>query len=239
MRRVAVYAGTRNVYPMMETAAKSLLNTTRVDRVWFLIEDEAFQKPLPEVIRCMDVSGQTWFTPDGPNFHSYWTYMTLIRLALPEILADESRCLWLDCDTLCMKDIGPLFDLDMKGNAVAMAEEPSRSRRPFVYHNAGVCLMDLEKLRGERMADMIRMINTRKFSAPDQDVLNLRLQTEILTLDPTWNSGNEWTAMVPNPAIQHFAGDRKYTTRPAWREAEAMEWRDINASSERPGIPEY
>ena len=229
MRRVAVYAGTRNVYPMMETAAKSLLRTTRVDRVWFLIENKVFPSPLPDTVRCMDISDQRWFPQDGPNFCCSWTYMTLIRLALPEILPDESRCLWLDVDTLCTRDIGPLFDLDMRGCSVAMAEEPRRSKRPFVYHNAGVCLMDLEKLRGERMRDMIRMINTRKFSAPDQDVLNLRLQTEILSLDPTWNSGNEWTAMAPNPAIQHFAGDRKYTTRPAWREAEAMEWRVINA----------
>ena len=42
MRRVAVYAGTRNVYPMMVIAAKSLLSHTRIDRVWFVILN---QKP--------------------------------------------------------------------------------------------------------------------------------------------------------------------------------------------------
>ena len=42
MRRVAVYMGTRNYYDMMVIAAKSLLSHTRMDRVWFLIEDDEF-----------------------------------------------------------------------------------------------------------------------------------------------------------------------------------------------------
>ena len=35
MSKIVVYAGTRNVYGNMVTAAKSLLCHTRVDRVWF------------------------------------------------------------------------------------------------------------------------------------------------------------------------------------------------------------
>ena len=43
MDRVAVYMGTRNVYRQMAAACKSLLYHTRVDRVWFLIEDDALK----------------------------------------------------------------------------------------------------------------------------------------------------------------------------------------------------
>lgn len=51
MRKVVVYAGTRNVYHNMVVAAKSLLNHTQMDRVWFLIEDDEFPEELPDVIR--------------------------------------------------------------------------------------------------------------------------------------------------------------------------------------------
>ena len=61
MRRVAVYMGTRNYYPLMVSAAKSLLANTRMDRVWFLIEDDEFPEELPDVIRCKNISGQTLY----------------------------------------------------------------------------------------------------------------------------------------------------------------------------------
>ena len=71
--RTAVYAGTRNVYQNMTTAAKSLLSHTHVDRVWFLIEDDLFPEALPDVIRTKNVSGQTWFDPEGPNAKKRWS----------------------------------------------------------------------------------------------------------------------------------------------------------------------
>ena len=51
MRRVVVYSGTRNVYHNMTVAAKSLLRHTHIDRVWFLIEDDAFPEELPDLCR--------------------------------------------------------------------------------------------------------------------------------------------------------------------------------------------
>ena len=46
MRKVAVYAGTRNVYHNMAVAAKSLLCHTQMDRVWILIEDDEVPEEL-------------------------------------------------------------------------------------------------------------------------------------------------------------------------------------------------
>ena len=132
MRRVAVYAGTRNIYHNMTTAVKSLLQTTRMDRVYFLIEDEEFPEELPPVIQCISMRVQKWLPCDGPNYTNAWTYMTLIRLALPEILPDETRCVWLDVDTIALDDLGGLFDMDLQGKCLAMAEEPIRSRDPVV-----------------------------------------------------------------------------------------------------------
>ena len=223
MRRVAVYAATRNMYHQMTVAAKSLLINTKVDRVVFLTEDDDFDEYLPPVIERINVARQTWFDPQGPNYTSPWTYMTMMRLALAEILPDEERCLWLDVDTLVNRDIGPLFDMDLEGHSFAMAAEPARCVPPFVYHNAGVLLMDLKRLRGKKTKDMIRMVNEKKLGCVDQDVINLLFQQEILTIDPTWNS-NDFTTHVASARIYHFAGEQIYIRRPIWKEYESANW---------------
>lgn len=226
MRKIVVYAGTRNVYHNMTVAAKSLLNHTHVDRVWFLIEDDVFPEELPDVIRCRNMVNQEWFSAYGPNYNTRWSYMSMMRLALPDILPDESRVLWLDIDTIVEKDIAGLFDTDLGGCYVGAVEEPIRSKDPFVYFNAGVMLMDLDKLRDGMADKLIRMINTKPMRFPDQDVINILCQGEIKPLDPYYNS-NQWIVLMDDPAIVHFAADRRYTERELFQKYDQIEWRDI------------
>ena len=225
MRRVVVYSGTRNVYHNMTVAAKSLLRHTHIDRVWFLIEDDAFPEELPEVIRCRNMRYQTWF-PDGPNTRKRWSYMSLLRLALPEILPQEDVVLWLDIDTIVNEDIGPLFDTDIAGFYVAAVEEPMRSKRPFLYFNAGVMLMNLDELRCGKYRELIRYVNEHEMDFPDQDVVNLLCQTRIKPIDPYYNS-NIWIVDVEDPAITHYAAQRHYENNELWKKTDRMEWRVI------------
>lgn len=224
MRKVVVYAGTRNIYQNMVTAAKSLLYHNAVDRVYFLTEDDEFPEPLPSVIKCINVSNQAYFSPDGANYNSRWTYMTLMRLALPELLPDEHTVLWLDCDTVVVKDISELFFVDLKGKYFAAVEEPGRSQRPFVYHNSGVLLIDLDALRDGKYKQLIRLVNGHRMDFPDQDAINLACQQEIKLLSPVYNSC-PWTAELPDAKIIHFAADRNYAKRPFFTQFANIEWR--------------
>ena len=230
MRKVAVYAGTRNVYHNMAVAAKSLLCHTQMDRVWFLIEDDEFPEELPAVIKTKNMSGQQWF-PDGPNTRKRWSYMSMLRLALPEILPEEDRVLWLDIDTIVNTDITDLFGTELDGCYVAAVEEPIRSKDPFLYYNAGVMVMDLKKLR-DGMADLlIRYVNRVDLRFPDQDVINLLCQGRIKPISPYWNSNN-WIVEVSDPGITHFAADRNYERQALWQQYEQMEWRVQNAGKD-------
>lgn len=226
MRRVAVYMGTRNYYEMMVTAAKSLLRHTRMDRVWFLIEDDTFPEKLPDVIRTKNMSGQQWFPEDGPNYGTRWTYMCLLPLALPEIFPEESRVLRMDDDTIVEHDIGELFDIDMEDNYVAMVEEPIRSRHPFKYFNAGVTLMDLDKFRRTGIhKKMIDMANRKALSAIDQDAINVFCQGQILELDAKWNHCPGIIQETMHPFIRHFAGGTRSQGTRWFEEYSGMDWK--------------
>jgi len=228
MRRVAVYFATRNYYAMMAASAKSLLRHTRMDRVWFLIEDDAFPEELPDVIRTKNISNQTWFEKDGPNYSAGWTYTCLLPLAFPEIFPEEDRVLRLDDDVVIEKDIGPLLDMDMRGNVLAMVEEPVRSKFPFRYFNAGVALMDLKQLRETgRYRKMIDLANREQLTAMDQDALNVFCQGEILKLDPRWNDAGHITEHTDDPYITHYAGARKPYGESRFKKLGQSEWRVI------------
>ena len=55
MNKIVAYCGTRNIYPDMEVAAKSLLYNTPVDRIHFLIEDDSFPTKLPDIFTVQNV----------------------------------------------------------------------------------------------------------------------------------------------------------------------------------------
>ena len=114
MDKVAVYSGTKNVYPQMYTALKSLLINNDMDRVYLLIETDTFPYPTPDCVKLINVSNQIFFPEDGANATSRWTYMDMLRCCLGMILPPEEECvLWFDIDTIVDADISELFRLDM------------------------------------------------------------------------------------------------------------------------------
>lgn len=223
--RIAVYAGTRNIYHNMAVAAKSLLIHTQMDRVIFLIEDDEFPEQLPAVIKCINVNGQQFFRPDGPNYKSRWTYMSMMRIALPLMFPEENRILWLDADTIVEDEIHELFETDIEDCYFAAVVEPTRCRDPFIYFNAGVLLLNQEKLRDGKCLEMIDYINRYKLTFPDQDCINLLCQGKIKPIEPAWNSC-QWTEEPYNRIITHFAADRQYEQRLLFKKYENADWRD-------------
>ena len=227
MRKVAVYAGTRQVYGQMAASCKSLLKHTHMDRVWLLIEDDVFPEPLPDVIQTINVSERhlLWFNTDGPNYKTQWTYMSLIRLALPALLGRETKVLWLDVDTIVEQDISELWDIPMDSYYAAMVEEPVRSKFPFTYYNAGVMLMNLAKLRmDDTWRKWIYHVNTTTYTAPDQDVINIFCQGEILTLPPELNDAGHITQSTEDPYIRHYAGSLKPLGYEVFEKYRNAEW---------------
>lgn len=216
--RTAVYTGTRNVYADMAASCRSLLCHRGADRIVFLIEDDVFPEPLPECISCYNVSGQKYFRPDGPNFSKRWTYMTLMRAALPLMPEVSGRVLSLDIDTVICGSLDALWELPF--GPLYMAREVGRSEE---YYNAGVMLMDTGALI-EDFGEIVTRINRQNYQFCEQDAINQVMRGRIRTLPAEYNVSNWTVAPDGDPKIFHYAAIRDWQHLPLWREYSEMSW---------------
>lgn len=204
MRKAAAYCMTRNLYHGAVPSIKSLLINSDVEVVYLIIEDDEFPVQLPR-IKVINASKQEFFKPGGPNMNSRFTYMAMMRAALPKILK-EHRVLSLDYDTIIDGDISALWDLPLADYYLAAGLEPHKTRSDFQAINAGVVMFNLKKLRDGKADEIINALNTRIFAFLEQDAINELCQGGILPLDPKYNY-HKWSYQTDEkPAIVHYAG---------------------------------
>lgn len=216
--RVVVYSGSRNIYPDMVTAANSLLAHNKIDKVYFLIEDDIFPYKLPPEVEVMNVSNQTWFLPDGPNMNTRFTYMVLLRAALAHLFPQYDRVLSLDVDTIVIGDISGIWNIDISNYYFAACTEPPSAKgakwpktarfyeKQDVYFNVGVTLYNLKKLRDGTADKNIEMLNKEWFYSVEQDTFNITCGGQILEIPSDYNVNDIWSKPTDNPLIIHYAG---------------------------------
>lgn len=132
---------------------------------------------------------------------AYW------RFALPEILNNIDKLIYLDTDVVVIDDIAKLYEENLgEGEALAgapgigVAEElqmTEASRRILLqrgysnfkkYINSGVLLVNMKVFREEKLLDrLLDIAASENFPLHDQDVLNLVLMNRIKILDWRWN----------------------------------------------------
>ena len=213
MERCAVYMATRNLYQALVPAVYSLAYHTHVDRIFLMIEDDRLPRELPvDGIEIINVSRQTIFPPDGPNYNSHWTYMVLLRAALARILpGDVDRVLSLDTDTIVLEDIGDVWDIPMDGAYMAMVRDvPWMQEAGRPYFNAGVCLHNLALQRDGTAERVVRMLNERKLEFAEQDAFNEVYGGRIRELPQELNVMPFAFGDIRNARILHYAGLHNY-----------------------------
>ena len=212
--KVAVYSGTRNLYPDMVTAAKSLLFHHGADRVIFMIEDQKFPEYLPPQIETVDVSGQRFFPKTGANFKTSFTYMSLLRVCYTKLFPELDKVLQLDVDTLVLDDINPLWEIDLKGKWFAAVQEDYSKYKPYgpKYYNIGVALFNLDQIRKDGADEkLIDFLNRQECPYIDQDAWNRFGIGRDVQLPSRFNESIV-TGFSEEPAITHFAGYKNWQT---------------------------
>lgn len=183
-----------------------------------------------EFIECSGMIRDSWVPPPHVSVAAFLRYLA------PELLVDDSRCVYLDGDVIVRSDPRPLHDVDLCGNTLAAV----RSRvTPFAaspggiaawfelgfpstapYFNSGVLAIDLDRWRRERVTDKLTgyldSYGDRAHLA-DQEALNAAVVGTWLPVDRTWNYVTHVTEsflqqpeLEPSePSIVHFAGRSK------------------------------
>lgn len=132
------------------------------------------------------------YTQFRKNTHSYFK-MFIDRL-LPDL---DERIIYIDCDTVVEGDISGLVSMDMKDKAIGMVQDSLVSSvKTSVgiddgerYYNSGVILIDLKRWKELKCSDRIfkHIRDVRTYGTVDQDVLNVELHNEIITLPVRYN----------------------------------------------------
>lgn len=176
---------------------------------------------------------------------------TLFRLAAPYVLAEYDKLVYVDTDTVVLSDLSELYNMDLEGNYLAavrclgmtitskgtsIRKEIGMTVEQYLreelklenlddYFNAGVLLLDLQKLR-EVFGPLYLLEEASKglFLWCDQDVLNVACYGHVLFLPLEWNTFinkgvehmgspqlyNEWKEARKDPKILHFIGGEEY-----------------------------
>jgi lipopolysaccharide biosynthesis glycosyltransferase len=128
-----------------------------------------------------------------------------LRLEIPDVLDGTDTALYLDADTVVLRDLRPLLTTSLKGRPLAAVRDP---QHPVIgtgialpgwrelglpegrdYFNSGVMLMDLRACRpvAQRCRDFLRE-RPQHVRFWDQDALNWALGDQWLRLPRTWNT---------------------------------------------------
>lgn len=223
----AVYCGTRKLYEPMVPAVKSLLINSNVQRVYLLIEDDVFPYWLPDCVETRNVASQAYFKPDGPNYKTLFTYMTLMRMALTKEFPELDMVLSLDVDTIVRHNISGLWDTDMRDCYFAGVTDRYQPDKSYPYINAGVMLINLKKLREDGKDDeIINALNTRWFRWNEQDCLNELCKGQILRLPGEYNA-SKCTTLAVFPKISHYASQIDWRYDPIYRFYDEIPWEKV------------
>ena len=157
----------------------------------------------------------------------------LWRLAIPELMPDVPRVIYLDCDLVFCDDVAKLWSFDLHGMSLAAVGDrvgrklTTPGLDPLKYFNSGVMIWNLDQMRERNaMAQWQKVFREHncQLQFADQTLLNLVHRDDSLFLPQNWNLHNSIYRNLPlegmytveetidairNPGIVHFTGHHK------------------------------
>ncbi len=153
----------------------------------------------PETVNITIIPQQE---PDLPyeNMQRFLQYKVgMHKIYLSEILSSLDKVIYMDGDTLVLKDLSELFNIDVSNVYAAVAKdgifyrfpkemaEIGLDKRGF-YFNSGVMLHNLKRQREDNMtAKLVEYIKTHEDFFGDQDVLNVVFGDKLKLMSYRYN----------------------------------------------------
>jgi lipopolysaccharide biosynthesis glycosyltransferase len=158
---------------------------------------------------------------NSPNLHSMYTPYALLRLVLDKIPNMPERLLYLDCDTVALKDLQELYETPLLGKCFAIVQDYGL-RKKKEYGNTGVLLLDLTAIKNNGgFASTRELIIKKKMMRPDQDALNKLFASQMLFLPFKYNEQN---SIKEETVIRHYC--QQYFWLPVYHLITAKPWQE-------------
>lgn len=172
---------------------------------------------------------------DAYKTHEHINYATYYRLLLPEVLPDVEKCIYLDSDIIVNGDLSKIYNTKISDSYLAgvraagyCSTSDINAKRLLLpecknYINAGVLLMNLQKIRLDNIHKSFINLMHKKYRDQDQDILNVSCYGKIKILPLKCNhmtpyytkyekfinmgiySRDEVDEACKNPLIIHYA----------------------------------
>ena len=188
-------------------------------------------------------SATVWFGDFTPTLESYadvfthpgtkmiWAFPLCDKILPPNV---SGNIVYIDIDMLIRKDLGELFDMDLRrdGFVAAAVNESRREHRQYLISagwpesagysfNNACTVLDLDTFRAEHLSDkMINWYSQHRTVAinTDQDSQNVIYGARTRRLPPKWNYTDGWLERLPK--LNPFA--REWRVFPPCEMLEAM-----------------
>ncbi|MCQ2387676.1 MAG: glycosyltransferase family 8 protein [Clostridia bacterium] len=154
-------------------------------------------------IHIVDVSEKLNEISNELVLRDYYTLTTYYRIFIAEMFPEYDKVIYLDSDTIVLKDIADFFDIDLTNYLVGgVPDEAVGNIEPFSryvkkalgieaneYFNAGIMVMNLKEFRKFNFyKEFGELLNKYKFKvAQDQDYLNVLCYKKAKLLPYNWN----------------------------------------------------
>lgn len=151
------------------------------------------------------------------------TIETYFRLFIPDLIPQEDKVIYLDCDIVVRHSLAELYDMDCGDDYIlGVRDIDSRGNRRRMgtkrYVNAGVLLMNSKKMREDRITEKFIdyiLKNKAKIVWHDQDVIAGALNERVRYISPIWNGQigrlpkDMQFSQLNGAYVLHYIGERK------------------------------
>lgn len=138
----------------------------------------------------------------SPNLSTSYTPYTLLRLFVGKVEGLSGKAIYLDCDTLVIRNINELNLIELDGYEYAGVLD--HMGQVFInpkYINAGVLLLNLDEIKKTRLFERsVELLAIKRYAYPDQDaIFHLTKKKRFLP-----KKFNEQRRLHDDTVIQHF-----------------------------------
>ena len=127
---------------------------------------------------------------------NYLTSAAIFKFDISNILSDYDKILYIDCDTIILKDLTELFNIDINGYYAAVVKDfiATEILKPHLdlgikdYFNSGVMLLNSKLLRENNVKEILLDYRTKNYDAlMDQNTLNYAFNNKVKFIKPKYN----------------------------------------------------